>query len=298
MAVGVTVRASAGPPHASHTTLAARRWPHACSSTMGGPSSPARCSSPQRISVRITGYSSRPACVSRYSCLAGCSLYCRRSRIPAPTSERSRAASVSRGAPVRRTISSKRRLPRNTSRTASSAHFSPTISSVRATEHSRGWAATAVMPPGYLIRPQIARTARRSGRVSPNFGLTEVIMSVGAETRVHPSPKPARTGLPGEGQTAWQVSVIVGVLALAVFMSSLDLLIVNLAFPYIGREYHGTSLGSLSWVLNAYTIVFAAVLVPAGRWADRVGRRRVLIGGLAAFVLGSVLCGVAPGVAA
>ena len=61
-------------------------------------------------------------------------------------------------------------------------------------------------------------------------------MSGGAETRVHPSPKPARTGLPDEGQTAWQVSVIVGVLALAVFMSSLDLFIVNLAFPYIGRE--------------------------------------------------------------
>ena len=71
-----------------------------------------------------------------------------------------------------------------------------------------------------------------------------------------------------------RVTAIVGVLALAVFMSSLDLFIVNLAFPYIGRQYPGTSLGSLSWVLNAYTIVFAAVLVPAGRWADRAGRRR------------------------
>ena len=60
-------------------------------------------------------------------------------------------------------------------------------------------------------------------------------------------------------------------------MSSLDLFIVNLAFPYIGREYAGTTLGSLSWVLNAYTIVFAAVLVPAGRWADRIGRRRVFV---------------------
>src|SRR5262244_1628121 len=95
-----------------------------------------------------------------------------------------------------------------------------------------------------------------------------------------------------------RVTAVVGVLALAVFMSSLDLFIVNLAFPYIGKQYPGTSLGSLSWVLNAYTIVFAAVLVPAGRWADRVGRRRVLSGGLAVFVLGSVLCGVAPGVAA
>src|SRR5258708_4962595 len=55
-------------------------------------------------------------------------------------------------------------------------------------------------------------------------------------------------------------------------MSSLDLFIVNLAFPYIGREYPGTGLGTLSWVLNGYTIVFAAVLGPAGRWADRGGR--------------------------
>jgi predicted MFS family arabinose efflux permease len=81
-------------------------------------------------------------------------------------------------------------------------------------------------------------------------------------------------------------------------MSSLDLFIVNLAFPYIGLEYRGTSLSSLSWVLNGYTIVFAAVLVPAGRWADRIGRRRVFVAGLIGFSVGSLLCGVAPGVAA
>ena len=98
--------------------------------------------------------------------------------------------------------------------------------------------------------------------------------------------------------SARRVSAVVGTLSLAVFMSSLDLFIVNLAFPYIGRQYPGTSLSSLSWVLNAYTIVFAAVLVPAGRWADRVGRRRVLLAGLATFTLGSLLCGLAPGVPA
>jgi EmrB/QacA subfamily drug resistance transporter len=109
-------------------------------------------------------------------------------------------------------------------------------------------------------------------------------------------PMPAAR--PGAAPRARQVTAVVGVLSLAVFMSSLDLFIVNLAFPYIGRQYPGTSLSSLSWVLNAYTIVFAAVLVPAGRWADRIGRRRVLIAGLAAFTLGSLLCGLAPGVAA
>ena len=97
---------------------------------------------------------------------------------------------------------------------------------------------------------------------------------------------------------ARRVTAVVGVLSLAVFMSSLDLFIVNLAFPYIGRQYPGTSLSSLSWVLNAYTIVFAAVLVPAGRWADRIGRRRLFVAGLAGFTAGSVLCGLAPGVAA
>jgi EmrB/QacA subfamily drug resistance transporter len=116
----------------------------------------------------------------------------------------------------------------------------------------------------------------------------------------HTAPTPAQppATAPAGPLSGRQVTAIVGVLSLAVFMSSLDLFIVNLAFPYIGRQYPGTSLSALSWVLNAYTIVFAAVLVPAGRWADRAGRRRVLIAGLGIFALGSVLCGVAPGVAA
>jgi EmrB/QacA subfamily drug resistance transporter len=121
-----------------------------------------------------------------------------------------------------------------------------------------------------------------------------VAASPGEPVAASPAAPPA--GLPAA--SARRVSAVVGTLSLAVFMSSLDLFIVNLAFPYIGRQYPGTSLSSLSWVLNAYTIVFAAVLVPAGRWADRVGRRRVLLAGLATFTLGSLLCGLAPGVPA
>ncbi|MGD0692338.1 MAG: DHA2 family efflux MFS transporter permease subunit [Acidimicrobiales bacterium] len=101
---------------------------------------------------------------------------------------------------------------------------------------------------------------------------------------------------PGQGYSKKRVALIVGVLSLAAFMSSLDLFIVNLAFPYISRDFHGSSLGSLSWVLNGYSILFAAVLVPAGRWADRVGRRRMFVAGLVVFTLGSVLSGLAPGV--
>jgi EmrB/QacA subfamily drug resistance transporter len=91
-------------------------------------------------------------------------------------------------------------------------------------------------------------------------------------------------------------ALAVAVVSLAVFMVSLDLFIVNLAFPYIGRDF-GSSLDGLSWVLNGYTIVFAATLVPAGRYADRVGRRRVFAAGLLVFTIGSALCGIAPGVA-
>lgn len=101
---------------------------------------------------------------------------------------------------------------------------------------------------------------------------------------------------PGQGYSKKRVALIVGVLSLAAFMSSLDLFIVNLAFPYISHDFHGSSLDSLSWVLNGYSILFAAVLVPAGRWADRIGRRRMFVAGLVVFTVGSVLSGVAPNV--
>ena len=105
-------------------------------------------------------------------------------------------------------------------------------------------------------------TSRPQATPAPSGGAAPPVPAVPAEA-------------PGAGRSSRPVAAIVGVLALAVFMSSLDLFIVNLAFPYIGQQYRGTSLSELSWVLNAYTIVFAAVLVPAGRWADRIGRRRL-----------------------
>src|SRR2546423_3034708 len=84
--------------------------------------------------------------------------------------------------------------------------------------------------------------------------------------------------------------------SVAVFMASLDLFIVNLALPDIGSDFPDTSLAGLSWVLNAYAIVFAALLVPAGRIADRIGRKRVFQAGLIVFSLASALCAAAPSV--
>jgi EmrB/QacA subfamily drug resistance transporter len=88
------------------------------------------------------------------------------------------------------------------------------------------------------------------------------------------------------------------VVSVAAFMASLDLFIVNIAFPDIQRSFGGESNAALSWVLNAYAIVFAALLVPAGRLADLLGRRRAFLGGMALFTLASALCALAPSVGA
>src|ERR1700744_3501127 len=101
---------------------------------------------------------------------------------------------------------------------------------------------------------------------------------------------------PATGRRARPVLTALIVLT-GVFLSSLDLFIVNIAFPSISATYHGESLSSLSWVLSASTIVFAAALVPAGRWADRAGRKRAFLLGLAIFTTASALCAVSPSLA-
>jgi EmrB/QacA subfamily drug resistance transporter len=107
---------------------------------------------------------------------------------------------------------------------------------------------------------------------------------------VHEQPTaPTTEARAGTGPILTSLIVLTGV-----FLSSLDLFIVNIAFPSISATYHGESLRSLSWVLSAYTIVFAAVLVPAGRWADRAGRKRAFLLGLGIFAAASALCAVAP----
>jgi EmrB/QacA subfamily drug resistance transporter len=91
--------------------------------------------------------------------------------------------------------------------------------------------------------------------------------------------------------------VVFVVTALGAFMASLDLSIVNVAFPALERTFHGDPQASLAWVITAYSIVFGSLLVVAGRTADRLGSRRVFFAGLAVFCLGSALAGLAPTVA-
>src|SRR5436190_24259009 len=86
----------------------------------------------------------------------------------------------------------------------------------------------------------------------------------------------------------WKVLLVTSV---AVFMGFLDVTIVNIAFPDIRSSFPHSSLAGLSWVLNAYNVVFAALLVPAGRVADIVGRRRMFFIGLLTFLGASAVCG-------
>jgi EmrB/QacA subfamily drug resistance transporter len=82
----------------------------------------------------------------------------------------------------------------------------------------------------------------------------------------------------------------------AAFLALLDVTVVNLAIPALGRAYPGTSLTGLSWVITAYATVFAALLAPAGRVADVVGRRRLYRLGVGAFALLSLACALSPSV--
>ncbi|MGW2921448.1 MFS transporter [Streptomyces angustmyceticus] len=93
---------------------------------------------------------------------------------------------------------------------------------------------------------------------------------------------------PGEGRR------ILALTSLGVFIVFLDTTIVNVAFDTIGHSFDA-GITRLVWVLNGYTLVFAAFLIPAGQLADTYGRKRLFQIGLVGFALSSALCGLAPG---
>ena len=82
----------------------------------------------------------------------------------------------------------------------------------------------------------------------------------------------------------------------AAFLALLDVTVVNLAIPALSRAYPSTSVSSLSWVITAYATVFAALLAPAGRLADVIGRRTLFRVGVGGFALMSAACAAAPSV--
>lgn len=112
-----------------------------------------------------------------------------------------------------------------------------------------------------------------------------------AEARLD-NPSPAPTLEPGslgpDSKPAGHPTVVLAVLCVAQFVSALDVFIVNVALRKIGVGVGASSLSDLSWVLNAYAIVIAALLIPPGRLADLFGRKRGFLLGLGVFVVASV----------
>jgi EmrB/QacA subfamily drug resistance transporter len=94
-----------------------------------------------------------------------------------------------------------------------------------------------------------------------------------------------------ETANKWAVLALAGT---AAFMTTLDSSIVNIGLPSIAHAFGVPLAGGIEWVLIGYLVVIAAVLLTFGRLADVLGRRPLILGGLAIFTLGSALCGAAP----
>lgn len=97
---------------------------------------------------------------------------------------------------------------------------------------------------------------------------------------------------PSDGRLAYKWKVLISVI-FGVFMIILDTTVVNIAFQTLRREY-GASLSASQWVISIYVLALGITTPIAGFLADRLGIKRVYVGGLTIFMLGSLLCGLAP----
>lgn len=88
--------------------------------------------------------------------------------------------------------------------------------------------------------------------------------------------------------------MVLAVVCSAQFLTILDLWVVNIALPVLARDFAPATLPDVSWVVSVYSVVLAALLLPAGRVADRLGRVRCFMAGLAVFGLASLGCALSP----
>ena len=98
---------------------------------------------------------------------------------------------------------------------------------------------------------------------------------------------------PGPDLTPGRRRLILAICCMSLLLVSIDVTIVNVALPSIQHDLHA-SVSGLQWIIDAYTLVLASLLLLSGSTADRFGRRRTFQVGLALFTLGSLLCSVAP----
>ena len=104
----------------------------------------------------------------------------------------------------------------------------------------------------------------------------------------------AGTSLMEHGRRRWWVLLITCV---PLFMMMLDVTIVNIALPHIMSAFN-TGISSVEWVLNAYVLAFAVLLITLGKLGDLYGRKLLFLGGLGLFTIASLACGLAPNITA
>lgn len=104
------------------------------------------------------------------------------------------------------------------------------------------------------------------------------------------------TSIPADELSRGRRYAILAICSMSLLMVGLDVTIVNVALPSIGRTFH-SPLSGLQWTIDAYTLVLASLLMMSGSTADRLGRRRTFVSGLAIFAVGSLLCSMAPSLA-
>jgi MFS family permease len=119
-----------------------------------------------------------------------------------------------------------------------------------------------------------------------------------AQQNVVAGPRMVIRDRPGQqdepAQSRRRRRAVLAVLAAAQFLTVLDLWVVNIALPTLQHEFAPASLSDVSWILDVYAIVLAALLLPAGRAADTIGRRTCFLAGLVVFGVASLGCAVAP----
>ena len=104
-----------------------------------------------------------------------------------------------------------------------------------------------------------------------------------------PSGAPTATASPAPARA----TVTLVACMLVFFVITLDAVIVNVALPSVRAELGG-HIGDLQWIVDGYTLMFAALLLSCGSMADRIGAKRLLLVGMALFILASIGCGLAP----
>lgn len=86
---------------------------------------------------------------------------------------------------------------------------------------------------------------------------------------------------------------VMSAVAMGIFLATIDGSIVNVALPTLVRELN-TTFAVVQWVVLAYLLTLATLLLGVGRWGDMIGKKTIYVTGFVAFTLGSVLCGMAP----